>query len=361
MQKIDRQVAFTGTKEVAEPLRFDPAPLEAYLRRMVPGFAGPLAVRQFKGGQSNPTYLLETPSRKYVLRRKPPGKLLPSAHAVDREFRVIAALAAQGFPVAEPVVYCADEAVAGTAFYVMGFADGRVFWNPEMPGSHPRERTAIYDAMNDTIARLHAFEPAAIELGDFGRGENYVARQVDRWSKQYRASQTQQIDEMERLIEWLPAHIPPAGPVRLVHGDYRLDNMIFDRDAPRVLAVLDWELSTLGDALADFSYHLMAWHMPPDDTGAGTGSLAGFDLEALGIPSAAAYVDMYRARTGFDPRPHLPAYLAYNFFRIAAILQGIAGRVRDGTATSEHAPAKAQMVRPLAETAWRFAREAGAK
>jgi aminoglycoside phosphotransferase (APT) family kinase protein len=280
---------------------------------------------------------------------------------VDREFRVIAALAAQGFPVAEPVVYCADEAVAGTAFYVMGFADGRVFWNPEMPGSHPRERTAIYDAMNDTIARLHAFEPAAIELGDFGRGENYVARQVDRWSKQYRASQTQQIDEMERLIEWLPAHIPPAGPVRLVHGDYRLDNMIFDRDAPRVLAVLDWELSTLGDALADFSYHLMAWHMPPDDTGAGTGSLAGFDLEALGIPSAAAYVDMYRARTGFDPRPHLPAYLAYNFFRIAAILQGIAGRVRDGTATSEHAPAKAQMVRPLAETAWRFAREAGAK
>jgi aminoglycoside phosphotransferase (APT) family kinase protein len=361
MQKIDRQVAFTGTKEVAEPLRFDPAPLEAYLQRKVPGFAGPLAVRQFKGGQSNPTYLLETPSRKYVLRRKPPGKLLPSAHAVDREFRVIAALAAQGFPVAEPLAYCADQAVAGTAFYVMGFADGRVFWNPEMPGSHPRERTAIYDTMNDTIARLHAFEPAAIGLGDFGRGENYVARQVDRWSKQYRASETQAIDAMERLIEWLPAHIPPAGPVRLVHGDYRLDNMIFDRDAPRVLAVLDWELSTLGDALADFSYHLMAWHMPPDDTGAGTGSLVGFDLEALGIPSAAAYVEMYRARTGLDPRPHLPAYLAYNFFRIAAILQGIAGRVRDGTATSEHAPAKAQMVGPLAETAWRFAREAGAK
>ena len=361
MQKIDRQVAFSGTKDVAGPLRFDPAGLEGYLARQVKGFAGPLTVRQFKGGQSNPTYLLETPARKYVLRRKPPGKLLPSAHAVDREFRVIAALSAQGFPVAEPVTYCADEAITGTPFYVMGFADGRLFWNPEMPGSNPSERGPIYDAMNDTISRLHAFEPAAIGLGDFGRGENYVARQVDRWSKQYRASETQSIDEMERLIEWLPAHIPPAGPVRLVHGDYRLDNMIFAKESPRVLAVLDWELSTLGDALADFSYHLMAWHMPPDDTGAGTGSLVGFDLAALGIPSAAEYVAMYRARTGLDPRPHLPVYLAYNFFRIAAILQGIAGRVRDGTATSEHAPAKAQMVRPLAETAWRFAREAGAK
>ena len=361
MQKIDRQVAFTGTKDVAEPLRFDPAGLEAHLAREVPGFAGPLQVRQFKGGQSNPTYLLETPSRSYVLRRKPPGKLLPSAHAVDREFRVIQALAARGFPVAEPVLYCADESVTGTPFYVMGFVEGRVFWNPEMPGSNPRERASIYDAMVATLARLHSFEPAAIGLVDFGRGENYVARQVDRWSKQYRASQTQAIDEMERLIEWLPAHIPPAGPVRLVHGDYRLDNMIFETDSPRVLAVLDWELSTLGDALADFSYHLMAWHMPPDDTGAGTGSLVGFDLKALGIPSLADYVEMYRARTGFDPRPHLATYLAYNFFRIAAILQGIAGRVRDGTATNEHVAAKGQMVRPLAETAWRFAREAGAR
>jgi aminoglycoside phosphotransferase (APT) family kinase protein len=361
MQKIDRQIAFTGIKDVAEALRIDPAPLEAYLKREVRGFAGPLAVHQFKGGQSNPTYLLETASKKYVLRRKPPGKLLPSAHAVDREFRVISALAAQGFPVAQPVIYCADETIAGTSFYVMSFADGRVFWNPEMPGSNPRERSAIYDAMNDTIARLHTFEPGKIGLSDFGRGENYVARQVDRWSKQYRASQTQAIDEMERLIEWLPANIPPSGPVRLVHGDYRLDNMIFAKESPRVLAVLDWELSTLGDALADFSYHLMTWHMPSDDSGAGTGSLTGFDLAALGIPSASEYVDLYRARTGFDPRPHLPVYLAYNFFRIAAILQGIAGRVRDGTATSEHAPAKAQMVRPLAETAWRFAREAGAR
>src|SRR5689334_2106842 len=357
----EREALNTGTKEVAESHRFDQAALEAWMAANVAGYAGPLEVRQFKGGQSNPTYQLVTPSKKYVLRRKPPGKLLPSAHAVDREFRVISALGAQGFPVAQPVIYCADETIAGTAFYVMSFADGRVYWNPEMPASNPPERASIYDAMNDTIARLHAFEPPSIGLSDFGRGENYVARQVDRWSKQYRASQTQTIDEMERLIEWLPANIPPSGPVRLVHGDYRLDNMIFDTGSTRVLAVLDWELSTLGDALADFSYHLMAWHMPPEETGAGTGSLVGHDLKALGIPSADDYVVMYHARTGFDPRPHLSTYLAYNFFRIAAILQGIAGRVRDGTATNEHAPAKAQMVRPLAETAWRFAREAGAK
>jgi aminoglycoside phosphotransferase (APT) family kinase protein len=360
MQKIDRQVAFTGTKDVAVPLRIDPARLEAYLGQEVRGFVGPLAVRQFKGGQSNPTYLLETPARRYVLRRKPPGKLLPSAHAVDREFRVIRALHAQCFPVAEPVIYCADESVAGTAFYVMGYVEGRVFWNPDMPGSNPTERSAVYDALNATLARLHSFDPAAIGLADFGRGENYVARQVDRWSKQYRASETQKIEEMERLIEWLPAHIPPAGPVRMVHGDYRLDNVILHASEPRVLAVLDWELSTLGDPLADFTYHLMQWHMPPDDSGAGTGSLVGFDLATLGIPKLSDYVDAYVARTGLDPRLHLNAYLAYNFFRIAAILQGIAGRVRDGTATSEHAPAKAQMVRPLAEVAWRFAREAGA-
>jgi len=326
----------------------------------VAGFRGTLTVQQFKGGQSNPTYKLETPQRSYVLRRKPPGKLLPSAHAVDREFRAISALYKQSFPVAEPVVYCADETVAGTAFYVMSFVVGRVFWNPEMPGSNPPERTAVYDAMNDAMARLHSFDPAAIGLADFGRGENYVARQVDRWSKQYRSSETQKIDEMERLIDWLPSHLPPAGAPRLVHGDYRLDNVILDTREPKLLAVLDWELSTIGDPLADFTYHLMQWHMPKDDTGAGTGSLAGLDLKALGIPSLDEYVKKYVARTGLDPRQHLNVYLAYNFFRIAAILQGIAGRVRDGTATSEHAPAKAQMVRPLAEVAWRFAREAGA-
>ena len=358
MTTLDRQEAFSGTRDVAPALRFEPRRLEAYLAAHVPGFAGPLAVRQFKGGQSNPTYLLETPARRYVLRRKPPGKLLPSAHAVDREFRVIGALHAQGFPVPQPVLYCDDDRVVGTAFYVMSHVEGRVYWEPHMPGAGAAERTAVYDAMNATIARLHAYDPAAIGLADFGRGENYVGRQVERWSKQYRASQTQNIDEMERLIVWLPAHLPPAGPVRLVHGDYRLDNMILAPGAPKVLAVLDWELSTLGDPLADFSYHLMQWHMIQSD--AGTGSLVGCDLPALGIPGLPAYVDAYVARTGLDPRPHLAVYLAYNFFRIAAILQGIAGRVRDGTATSEHAAAKAQLVLPLAEMAWAFARQAGA-
>ena len=208
-----------------------------------------------------------------MLRRKPPGKLLPSAHAVDREYRVISALSAQGFPVAKPFVYCADEAVAGTPFYVMDYADGRVFWEPQMPGSNPAERTAVYDAMNDTIAKLHGFDPAQIGLGDFGKGENYVARQVARWSKQYRASETEKIEEMERLIDWLPQHLPPSGPIRVVHGDYRIDNLIVAKNAPKVIAVLDWELSTLGDPLADFSYHLMAWHMPHSDSAAGTATL----------------------------------------------------------------------------------------
>src|SRR5215468_1436597 len=256
MTSIDRQHAFSGTKDAGPTLRLDVAQLEGYLAAQITAFAGPLAVKQFKGGQSNPTYLLETPQRKYVLRRKPPGKLLPSAHAVDREFKVVSALHAQGFPVAEPVLYCADENVVGTAFYVVSFIDGRVFWEPQMPGSNPAERAAVYDAMNATLARMHSFDPGAIGLADFGRGENYVARQVDRWSKQYRASETRKIDAMERLIAWLPEHVPPSPPVRLVHGDYWLDNMIIASDAPAILAVLDWELSTLGDPLADFTYHL---------------------------------------------------------------------------------------------------------
>lgn len=358
MTSIDRQQAFSGTKDAAPTLRLDIAQLERYLTDEVACFAGPLTVKQFKGGQSNPTYLLETPSRRYVLRRRPPGKLLPSAHAVDREYRVTRALHVQGFPVAEPLAYCADDSVAGTAFYIMDFVDGRVFWEPQMPGSTPTERAAVYDSMNETIARLHAFDPVKISLGDFGRGENYVARQVQRWSKQYHASETEKIDAMERLIDWLPRHIPAGGPVRLVHGDYRLDNLIVARDQPKIVAVLDWELSTLGDPLADFSYHLMAWHMPHSESAAGTATLVGHDLRALGIPSMADYVDAYVARTGLDPRPALPVYLAYNFFRIAAILQGIIGRVRDGTATSEFAPAKAEMIRPLADKAWDFARQA---
>ena len=356
MSNPNRQSAFSGTKEVAERLRFDAGRLEQYLRGHLPGFAGPIVVSQFKGGQSNPTYLVETPLRRYVLRRKPPGKLLPSAHAVDREYRVISALFAQGFPVAEPVLYCADESVAGTAFFLMGHVEGRVFWEPQMPASTPSERAQVYDAMNAALARLHGFDPSAIGLSDYGRGENYVARQVERWSKQYRASETGTVEEMECLIAWLPAHLPPARQPRLVHGDYRLDNMIVAPDAPRIEAVLDWELSTLGDPLADFSYHLMQWYMPHSE--AGTGSLVGFDLAALGIPSLDTYVETYVARTGLDPRPHLPVYLAYNFFRLAAIMQGIAGRVRDGTATSAFAAAKAELVRPLAAKGWEFAQQA---
>ena len=357
MTSIDRQQAFSGTKEAVAALRLDAPRLERYLAAQMKDFAGPLTIKQFKGGQSNPTYLLETPARRYVLRRKPPGKLLPSAHAVGREYRVIRALHAQGFPVAEPLAYCSDESVAGTAFYVMDCVDGRVFWEPQMPGSRSAERAAVYDSMNATIARLHTLDPTKIGLGDFGKGENYVARQVERWSKQYRASETEKIEAMERLIDWLPRHIPSGGLVRLVHGDFRLDNLIVARDEPKVLAVLDWELSTIGDPLADFSYHLMAWHMPHSDSAAGTATLIGHDLRALGIPSMSEYVDVYVARTGLDPRPHLPVYLAYNFFRIAAILQGIIGRVRDGTATSEFAPAKAEMIRPLAEKAWQFAEQ----
>jgi aminoglycoside phosphotransferase (APT) family kinase protein len=358
MTSSDRQSAFSGTREVAERLRFDPARLEAYLHEHVLGFAGPIVVSQFKGGQSNPTYLVETALRRYALRRKPPGKLLPSAHAVDREYRIISALHAQGFPVAEPVLYCADETVTGTAFFVMAYVEGRVFWEPHMPASDPAERAAVYDAMNATLARLHIFDPSAIGLSDYGRGENYVARQVERWSKQYRASETEPVEDMERLIAWLPAHLPPPQAPRVVHGDYRLDNMIVAPDAAKILAVLDWELSTLGDPLADFSYHLMQWHMPHAE--AGTGSLVGLDLAALGIPTLKDYVAAYVSRTGLDPRPHLPVYFAYNFFRLAAIMQGIAGRVRDGTATSAFAAAKAELVRPLAAKAFAFAQQAGA-
>jgi aminoglycoside phosphotransferase (APT) family kinase protein len=361
MPPIDRQATFSGTKDVAAGLALDAARLEAFLKAHLPECHGPLRVHQFKGGQSNPTYLLETPARRYVLRRKPPGKLLPSAHAVDREFRVISALYAQGFPVAAPLVYCADADVAGTPFYVMAHVEGRVVWEPQLPDATPAERTAVYDAMNATLARLHAFDPAAIGLADFGRGDHYVARQVERWSKQYRASQTERIDEMDGLITWLPAHLPPPAPVRLVHGDYRLDNIILSPARPEILAVLDWELSTLGDPLADLAYHLMQWDMPSSETGAGTGTLIGLDLDRLGIPTQAAYVDAYVARTGLDPRPQLPVYLAYNFFRLAAILQGIVGRARDGTASSESAAAMAPLVRPLALKAWEFARAAGAR
>lgn len=355
---IDRQSAFTGTKPASETLALDVDNLAAWMADHVAGFAGPLAISQFKGGQSNPTYRLDARSGSYVLRRKPPGELLPSAHAVDREFKVQRALGESGFAVPHVRWLETDQRVIGSMFYVMDFTPGRIIWEPHMPGAEPGERRAVYDAMNRTLADLHGFDPEIVGLGDFGRADGYVARQVRRWSGQYRASADTAIDEMDRLIAWLPDNLPPEGPARIVHGDYRLDNLILAPGENSIAAVIDWELSTLGDPLADFTYHLMQWHMPVSKTGAGTGSLVGHDLAALGIPAMEAYVASYEERTGFSVLPHLPAYFAYNFFRMAAILAGIAARARAGNAANENARLMAGEVRPLAQTAWAFAQQA---
>ena len=357
---FDRQQAFSGTRAVPDALAIDTGRLADFLAGNVSGFAGPLRASQFKGGQSNPTYLLETPGTSYVLRRKPPGRLLPSAHAIDREYRVMKALGEAGFPVPRVHCLCEDEAVIGTAFYVMDKVEGRIFWDPSMPGEDRATRAAVYGAMNAALAHLHGIEPEAVGLGDFGKGEGYVARQIERWSKQYRASQTERIDEMDRLIDWLPTRQPEAGPVRVVHGDFRLDNLIVAPDRAEVAAVLDWELSTLGDPVADFTYHCMQWVMPEGPDGGGIGTLKGHDIEALGLPLLADYIAAYERATGFPVAEDLDFFFAYNFFRIAAILQGITGRVRDGTATNANAAVMERQVRPLAETAWAFARRAGA-
>jgi len=353
---LDPQSAFSGTREVDPRYALDEARLDEWLRAHVDGYQGPLTVRQFKGGQSNPTYELVTPGAAYVLRRKPPGTLLPSAHAVDREFRVISALHAQGFPVARPHALCEDEGVIGSIFYVMDKVEGRVFWDLKLPGLEPAERRAVYDAQVDTLAALHRFEPDAIGLGDYGKPGNYFARQVGRWTKQYRASEIDPIRAMDSLIAFLPESLPPEGPTRIVHGDFRLDNMILSPNAAEVRAVLDWELSTLGDPLADFSYLLIAWAIPASLRN----GLAGADLEALGIPSVEETVARYAERTGAPPPRNLDWLFAYNLFRLAAICQGIAGRVRDGTAASAHARTMAAQVPALAEGAWTFAKKAGA-
>ena len=353
--RIDRQSAFSGTADSDLPL----ANLQDWLACNIKGFAGRLAVRRFKGGQSNPTYLLDTPQRRYVLRRKPSGKLLPSAHAIEREFRVTRALSGAGFPVAAPLALCADEAVIGTAFFVMEHAEGRIFWEPHAPGIAAAERAMLFDAMNKTIAQLHSLDHAVLGLGDFGKPEGYVARQVARWTRQYRASETEAITEMDDLIAWLPQALPEQTGTAIVHGDFRLDNCIIHPAEPGILAVLDWELSTLGDPLADFTYHLMQWFMPVSDSGSGVGSLVGHENDP-GIPGIDAYISSYMTRTRRSDLPDLNVYLAYNFFRLAAILQGILGRVRDGTAANADAASMAQNVVPLARTAWTFARKAGA-
>jgi len=343
----------------ATALPFDVAALERWLVDHVDGYVGPLSVTRFKGGQSNPTFLLETPARRYVLRSKPGPKaqLLPSAHAIEREYRVQAALAGSTVPVARLHGLCEDEAVIGRAFYVMDFVDGRIFWEPSLPGMSNAERAAIYAELNHVMAALHALDVDALGLADYGKPGNYFARQIDRWSRQYLASQTGHIDAMDRLIDWLPRHVPveAVDPVALVHGDYRLDNVIFHPTEPRILAVIDWELSTLGHPLADFAYHLMSWHIPP-------GVLRGLgdvDLAALAIPDAAGYVAAYEQHIGRRVVGDWNFYLAYNLFRVAAILQGIAKRVEDGTASSAQAAEYGRQARPLAELGWGFAQRSG--
>jgi aminoglycoside phosphotransferase (APT) family kinase protein len=353
-----RQETFSGTKEVTDAHYFDVKKLEAYLADRIEGFQTPLEVRQFKGGQSNPTYQLVTPNRKYVMRRKPPGKLLPSAHAVDREFKVISALYPTGFPVAKPYVLCEDETVIGTMFYVMDCVEGRILWEGTLPGMDKKARWATYDAMNETLARLHNLDYLKIGLEGFGKPTDYVARQITRWTKQYQLSETEQIGEMNKLIEWLPKHLPAEGRPSVVHGDYRMDNMILHPTEPRVLAVIDWELSTIGDPLADFTYHLMQWQQ--DGRATSSGSIMGADFEALGIPTIDQYVKMYCERTGRATTPNMDYYAAYNFFRLAGILQGIVGRVRDGTAANANASSAAAGARGLAERGWYFAKRAGA-
>jgi aminoglycoside phosphotransferase (APT) family kinase protein len=356
---MERSAQNSGTIEVRNAHRFDTDRLETWMQREVEGYAGPLHVEQFRGGQSNPTYKLTTPGRSYVLRRKPPGKLLPGAHAVDREYRVISALAEQGFPVARAYALCTDEEVIGTAFYVMELVEGRIFWEADFPQISTTDRPLYFDAMNATLAQLHMIDREAAGLADYGKPGNYFERQIGRWSKQYLAdADAGRVTAMDRLVEWLPANIPPGeDEARVIHGDFRCDNMIFHPTEAKVLAVLDWELSTLGHPLADFSYHLMMYRMPAGIT---TG-LAGLDLPALNIPTEAEYVAAYCRRTGRGGIPHLDFYIAFNLFRLSAIVHGIKGRLARGTAASAHADKMAASLEGLAGLAWEQAQKAGAR
>ncbi|MBK7313621.1 phosphotransferase [Candidatus Aalborgicola defluviihabitans] len=352
---------FLGTRPVSDQHAFDVHALTNWLDQNLKGFAGPLSVEMFKGGQSNPTYKLITPSKSYVMRAKPGpvAKLLPSAHAVEREYAVMSGLQDTDVPVPHMYCLCEDESIIGRAFYVMEFMQGRILWDQSLPGMDRPKRAAIYSEMNSVIAALHKVDVAAQGLQNYGKPGNYFERQIGRWSKQYMASITQPIAEMDQLMEWLPKNIPTMARndkmVSIVHGDYRLDNLMFDSEQAKIIAVLDWELSTLGHPLADFSYHCMAWNIPP---GSFRG-IAGLDLVDLGIPSQDEYIRMYCERTGLVTPEQLKAdwnfYMAYNMFRIAAILQGIAKRVEAGTASSAQAVTSAAGARPLAQMAWKFA------
>jgi aminoglycoside phosphotransferase (APT) family kinase protein len=361
---MSRDDQYTGTRPVSAAHQFDVSSLESWLHKNLVDFRGPLEVEMFKGGQSNPTYKLTTPHKQYVMRAKPgpAAKLLPSAHAIEREYRVMQALSDSQVPVAKMYALCDDESIIGRAFYIMECVQGRVLWDQTLPDMSKDERARIYGEMNRVIAELHRVDYKSKNLEDFGKPGNYFERQIGRWSKQYQASITHPIDEMDNLIDWLAKNIPASAkdPTKtsIVHGDFRLDNLIFDMHQPKILAVLDWELSTIGHPLADFSYHCMAWHIPPG-TFRGIG---GIDIEALGIPNEASYIRRYCDQTGLanpaDLMQDWNFYLAYNMFRIAAILQGIAKRVEDGTASSEQAKTSAAGARPMAELAWKFAQRA---
>lgn len=331
---------------------FDEARLAAWMADNVDGYGGALTVRQFKGGQSNPTYHLSAGGCDYVLRRKPPGPLLPGAHAIDREARVMMALAGQGFPVAPIHGMCADAAIIGTPFYVMAMVEGRIFWDPALPDLLHTERSACFDAMNAALAQLHRIDPDVAGLGDYGRRDGYVTRQIARWSRQYREDEAAgRLADMDRLIEWLPAHLPPERPARIIHGDFRIDNMIFHPTEPRILAVLDWELSTLGDPVADFAYHLMMYRLPRHIMS----GLAGMDLTAQGVPSEQAYVAAYGHRTGQVDLPDLDFHIIFNLFRFAAIVHGIKGRLARGTAASLDAERMVGILPDLARIGWQHA------
>ncbi|WP_033074474.1 phosphotransferase family protein [Sphingopyxis sp. MWB1] len=355
-EALDAQKAFSGTVAPEGADLLDEAKLTRWMEAHVEGFKGPLTQRKFAGGQSNPTYKISSPSGDYVLRRKPFGKLLPSAHAVDREYKVQAGLHKMGFPVARQYGLCTDEDVVGSWFYVMAMVDGHTIWDGSMPGSTPVNRRATYEAMIDTLAALHNVDVEAAGLSDYGKPGNYFGRQVDRWTKQYKLAETEPMDEMERLIAFLPATLPEQTRTSVVHGDYRIDNMIFAHDRAEVRAVLDWELSTLGDPLADFTYVALAW---VTENG-GRSGVMDLDRAALGIPELDEMVERYCAATARDGVPDMNWYFAYNFFRLAGIMQGIKKRVIDGTASSAHAKAMSERVQPLAARAWEFARKAGA-
>ncbi|MBP7335711.1 phosphotransferase family protein [Niveispirillum sp.] len=334
----------------------DEEALARWMRGSIPGGPALRTVDKFAGGQSNPTYRIGTAGGTYVLRRKPFGRLLPSAHAVEREFRLMSALHPTGFPVPRPVALCEDQAVIGSAFYLMEMVEGRTFWDGTLPALSKADRHACYEAMIDTVAALHSIDPRTVGLGDFGRPGKYVARQVDRWTKQYRAAQTEDIPEVEKLIEWLPSTLPEQADASIIHGDYRIDNLIFAADRPQVRAVLDWELATIGDPLADFAYLAMCWVMPRD----GRAGLADVDLAGTGVPTLEEIVARYCAATGRSGLPDLHWYFAYNLFRAVGIIQGIKKRVIDGNASSPQAAETVARLLPIARAGWMQARIAGA-